>query len=197
MTTGRRIIILVRHGDYESTITFPANPDGHLNEKGKKQSAAVAERLKTMNIDAIHSSSLMRARETTDIIAAHHPNVPLSIDEGLQECIPPIPPALANLFEHIPADFIASGPPQAEAAFAKYFTPIAEDAPNRLEVVVSHGNLLGYFVCRVFNAPKDSWLAADFGNCAISQIRIRPDGFMKLLYHNDNEHLPLELRSEV
>src|SRR5690349_4444323 len=126
MQTGRRIIILVRHGDYESTITFPANPDGHLNEKGKQQSEAVAERLKRMKLDAIHTSSLMRARETTDYIAASHPNVPVTVDEGLQECIPPIPPALAHLFEQIPADFIASGPPQAEAAFAKYFTPIAE-----------------------------------------------------------------------
>jgi serine/threonine-protein phosphatase PGAM5 len=197
MTTGRKIIILVRHGDYESIVTFPANPDGHLNEKGKKQSEAVAERLKSLKIDAIHTSSLMRARETTDIMATYHPNVPVNVDEGLQECIPPIPKGLESYFEHIPADFIAAGHAQAEQAFVKYFTPIAEDAPLRTEVIVGHGNLLGYFVCRVFNAPPDTWLTADFGNCAISQIRIRPDGFMKLLYHNDNEHIPRELRSEV
>lgn len=193
MQTGRRHLILARHGDYNSAIEFPANPDGHLNELGRKQAEALADRLQHLTLEAIHTSSLIRARETTEIIAARHPNVPVHVDDALQECIPPIPKGLEALFTAIPADFIAAGPAKAAHAFAAYFTPIPEEAPNRTEVVVSHGNLLGYLICQVFGAPVDAWLRADFGNCCISEVRIRPDGLMKLLYHNDGSHLPPDL----
>lgn len=193
MGNGRRTLILVRHGAYETTIEFPENPDGHLTEKGRKQSEALADRLQLLSIDAIHSSSLIRARETAEIIAARHPNLTLQLDDVLQECIPSVPAGLEKLFAEIPASFIEGGPAQAANAFATYFAPIAEDAPNRTEVIISHGNLLGYFVCRVFNAPADSWLRADLGNCCISEVLVRYDGIMKLMYHNDGSHVPREL----
>jgi len=193
--TGRRHLILVRHGDYDTTIQFPANPDGHLNERGRKQAEAVADRLQGMKLDAIFSSSLIRARETTEVIAACNPHVPVHITGDLQECIPCVPKGLEKLFEGIPANFIKSGPSQAAHVFKTYFKPIAEDAPNRTEVIVSHGNLLGYLVSRVFDAPAETWLRADFGNCCISGVLVRYDGVIKLMYHNDGAHLSPELRS--
>ncbi len=190
METGRRTIILARHGAYDLTIDFPANPDGPLTETGRAQSEALAERLQSMKLDAIYSSPLLRAHETAKLIAARLPTVPFKIDAALQECIPSVPHGLEKLFADIPANFIASGPAQAAAVFNTYFAPIAEDTPNRTDLIVTHGNLLGYLICRVFDAPVDSWLRADFGNCCISGILVRYDGLLKLLYHNDGAHLP-------
>ncbi len=190
MDMGRRTIILARHGEYDLTIDFPDNPDGHLTDTGRAQSEALAERLQSIQFAAIYSSPLLRARETAERIAARHLSVPFTIDEALQECIPSVPPRFEQLFAEIPANFIASGPAQAAGVFATYFAPLAEEEPNRTELIVTHGNLLGYLLCRVFDAPVDSWLRSDFGNCCISGILVRADGMLKLLYHNDGAHLP-------
>ncbi len=144
MDTGRRTIILARHGEYDLTIDFPANPDGHLTERGQAQSEALAERLQSVPLSAIYSSPLLRARETAERIAARQPTVPFTIDAALQECIPSVPSRFEKLFAEIPKNFIESGPDQAAGVFAAYFAPLAEDEPNRTDLIVTHGNLLGY-----------------------------------------------------
>lgn len=161
-----------------------------MTESGQAQSEALAERLQSVPLSAIYSSPLLRARETAERIAARHPTVPFTIDEALQECIPSVPSRFEKLFAEIPKNFIESGPAQAAGVFATYFAPLAEDEPNRTELIVTHGNLLGYLLCRVFDAPVDSWLRSDFGNCCLSGVLVRSDGVLKLLYHNDGAHLP-------
>lgn len=191
---GNKTILLVRHGDYDLTIQFPDNPDGPLNEKGQQQSDYVARRLQKVKIDVIYASPLIRARETAAIIAKYSPSVPLQYDNGLQECIPNVPKGLEKHFVDIPANFIERGPVEAENAFTTYFNPLTADEADRTEVIISHGNLIGYLVARAMDANRESWLRADLGNCCIDEIRIMPSGNIKLMRLNDGEHLPPELR---
>lgn len=190
---GLRTLLLVRHGDYTPTIDTPDGPDGSLTDKGRSQTEWAAKRLQALNIDAIHSSSLLRASETAQIIAAHCAGVSLKTDDLLRECIPVVPAGLEKHFAGIPAEYIARGPAQAESVFATYFAPDAPDAPVRIDVIVSHGNLIGYLVARAMNAPAEAWLRADIGNCCISEVLVSPSGFTKLIRHNDGGHLPADL----
>ncbi|HEX2621847.1 MAG TPA: histidine phosphatase family protein [Phototrophicaceae bacterium] len=192
---GIKTLLLVRHGDYTLSTNFPDHPDGSLTDQGQKQAELVANRLKLLKLDAIHSSPLLRAHETTQIIAAQCPDVPVLIDVRLRECIPVIPPGDEQYFEGIPAEFIARGPTEAAMAFAAYCTPLTSDAPDRIEVIVSHGNLLGYLIARALNAPAEAWVRLDLGNGCISELRIASRGFMKLIKHNDGSHIPEELQS--
>ncbi len=65
-------LLLVRHGDneYIKKNKLPGQQAGiHLNERGQKQAAALADSLKELPIEAIYSSSLERAMETATPLA--------------------------------------------------------------------------------------------------------------------------------
>lgn len=65
--------ILVRHAtnDWVKKGKLPGWTKGiHLNDEGRKQAQAAAERLKPLRLDAIYASHLERARETAGFIAA-------------------------------------------------------------------------------------------------------------------------------
>lgn len=66
------LILLVRHGenDYIKKKRLPGRlPEIHLNEKGRRQAQAVAEKLKGAPVKAVYSSPLERALETAEPIA--------------------------------------------------------------------------------------------------------------------------------
>lgn len=79
-------IILVRHGEtaWNHAGRYLGQADPGLNDKGKTQARAVADLLKQENIDAIFSSDLLRAVETSRIIADIN-NVPVKLVPGLRE----------------------------------------------------------------------------------------------------------------
>lgn len=66
-------LYLVRHGETEwnKLSKVQGQTDTALSDTGIKQAHALAERLSTMDIDAIYSSGLKRAKRTAEIIAAH------------------------------------------------------------------------------------------------------------------------------
>lgn len=66
-------IILVRHGENDwvkKKRLAGWTPGVHLNEKGRRQAAAVAERLAKLPITAVYSSPVTRCMETAEYIAA-------------------------------------------------------------------------------------------------------------------------------
>ncbi len=66
------ILLLIRHGenDYVKKNKLPGQQTGiHLNERGQKQAAALADSLKGLPVKAVYSSSLERAVETAGPLA--------------------------------------------------------------------------------------------------------------------------------
>jgi len=81
-------IYLVRHGetDYNRNgIVQGRLIDSDLNETGRIQAEAVGNRLAEISIDALYSSPLKRARQTTEAIAVHHSDVPVYERTELEE----------------------------------------------------------------------------------------------------------------
>ena len=78
-------VVLVRHGLTAMTGPLLAGwtPDLHLDERGQKQAAAVAERLATVPFAAIVSSPLDRCLETAQAIAGDREVV---VDDRIGEC---------------------------------------------------------------------------------------------------------------
>lgn len=192
---ARRFLYLVRHGEYKSTTTPPDEPDGGLTEVGKQQAALVAERFRSIPVNRIHHSTAQRAMETAAFISAQFPTVDVHPSDLLREGIPCIPETFKQHFSEIPADFVAKSKVRAGQAFETFFRPVMGDGPDQHEILVSHGNLISHFICRVLDAPCESWIHTDIGLCGFSEVMIGRQGFMKVLRHNDDGHLPLHLKS--
>ena len=80
-------IILVRHGenDWVKKHRLAGWIEGiHLNENGRQQAAAAAERLAPLPIKAVYSSPVLRCRETADFIANSH-NLPVNLLDTVGE----------------------------------------------------------------------------------------------------------------
>jgi probable phosphoglycerate mutase len=67
-------LLLVRHGEqgFVTNMALAEAFDAPLTELGRRQAAAVGERLAPSEIDAAYSSTLVRARDTALAVAAHH-----------------------------------------------------------------------------------------------------------------------------
>ncbi len=184
-----RTIYLLRHGYHDLKSTHKLG--GSLTPTGVEQAQLTAQRFSSLPISAIYSSTLRRAAETAEIVAQEFPDVPLRRSQGLWECVPCIAPVYAEYFAGHSAQYLAWGKQQAEKAFDRYFRRTRGE--DKHEIIVTHGNLIRYFVCRVLRVSPKAWGNMDMCNCGISQILLRPDGRMILVSHNDVSHLPEHL----
>jgi probable phosphomutase (TIGR03848 family) len=80
-------VVLVRHGLTHMTGPVLAGwtPGLHLDERGREQAAAVAERLRPLPLDAVVSSPLDRCLDTAGAILAGREQE-LQVEERLGEC---------------------------------------------------------------------------------------------------------------
>ena len=81
------LVLLIRHGANDFTkkgILAGWTPGVHLNEEGRAQAEALAQRLTPVKIEVVYSSPLERTVETAEIIAASH-KLPVMVREGLGE----------------------------------------------------------------------------------------------------------------
>lgn len=80
-------LLLVRHGETEWNRQgqFQGQIDVPLNEHGREQARKAAEFLKGVELNFAVSSPMLRPKETAEIILQHHPDVPLTLEDGLKE----------------------------------------------------------------------------------------------------------------
>ena len=82
-------VLLVRHGLTAMTgpVLAGRTPDIHLDDRGLKQAAAVAERIAAVPLTAVVSSPLDRCLETARAVFDRQPKAPeWAVDDRLIEC---------------------------------------------------------------------------------------------------------------
>ena len=144
-----------------------------------------AKRLSSIPASVIHSSDLMPAVETADLILRRERRgVRYENILDLRECLLPSPnPSDA------PPERIDAGKRQAESVFDAFCATSDQDTHD---IIVSHGNIIRYLTARVLG-DANIWCRMRTLNCGITQLEIASDGRMSVVSYNDVGHLPAHL----
>jgi serine/threonine-protein phosphatase PGAM5 len=191
---GVRTLILVRHGVYDDAD--PADPDvgKALTNDGREQAALTGIRLTNFpfHIDALHASTMTRARQTAEIIGKALKMTPQP-SRLIRECTPP------TEREDVMRDQ-KPGEPEAcvdtlELAWARFFRP--SPAKDSTEVLVAHANVIRWLTSKALGLDAKLWLRMTLGNCSITVIRVRSDGKCQVMAVGDVGHLPNRLQERL
>lgn len=184
--TGVRTLYLVRHGHYDPVRGADDKVVMGLNALGREQAALLAERLATFPVrfTALTSSELTRARETADVVVARL-GTTYERTARLNETLPP--------GRGIPSEQTWPGATEhLEATWKHYSQPLARDAANTHELLVCHGVLIRWLVCRALDIDPQLWTQFEIANCSITMVQVRADGSTRVQGFNDIAHVPAE-----
>ncbi len=185
---GVRFVYLIRHGMYDRVDSLDDRTANGLNALGHEQARLLARRLAALPVRAhfLVSSDFTRARETADEIGAVL-GIHAARDTLLEECTPrsirAAAPGDADSTEAVACEA------RLEAAWGKYFRP-SPDADEQ-DLVVCHGNVIRWFVCRALGADPRRWITMDLANASLTVVAVRPDGSARLVLYGDVGHLPV------
>jgi len=191
----RRTIYLIRHGQYTPEEGQDTKPPGTgLTETGVQQAEMTADFLADIPFTKLCASTMLRAKQTAKIIQSRFPHLRLKTSKRLCEIIPPVPYLAMKYVKEISHERIARDRHQAERAYAAYFKPAGNK--NEVEVIVSHGNLIRYFTCRVLQISPLVWMNFETYNCSITTVELDENGNAILLSYNESGHLSEKLRTQ-
>jgi broad specificity phosphatase PhoE len=172
---------------------------GKLTNVGQVQAEFTAKALRVLPITAIHSSIMTRAVETARPIRNYFDGIPLKRTGILRECVPTIPSKFADYFAlraEITPEYLSDSKEQVDTAFTRFFKP-TRSKTDRHEVLVCHGNVIRYLLCRVMEVDLTAWGNMRIYHCGISRVLIDYDHAMYLISYNDVGHLPPHLWTEM
>lgn len=202
-------IYLIRHCEAMGNLkrVFQGSTDCDISETGAKQLEYLKERFKNIQLDAVYSSPLIRARKTAEAVASgkgleiitrrNLTELCGGVVEGrpFQEAFNSIP-GLADTWNNHPQDFAPEGGEAMRNAYVRIYDEITELVRiNRDKTVaaVSHGGVLRCLMCRVLyndiNRLKDvPWCE----NTAVTLLKIDDSDKIGVEFFNDYSHVPPE-----
>ncbi len=206
-------IILVRHGENDWVKEHRLAgwlPGVHLNDNGRKQAAAVADRLAHLPIKAVYSSPLERCLETAVAIAQPHglPIIELAEVGEVRygrwqgEAIKTLAQEKSwHAVQHYPSRFQF---PQGEALREAQFRAIqaleqlVQAHTQELIVVVSHADLIKLMLAHYLGVHLDLFQRLVISPASVSVIALMENGAVQVLRINDTGPLlPLEKTPEA
>lgn len=182
-------LLLVRHG--LTAMTGPVlagwTPGVHLDDRGREQAAALAERLKDVPVTAVVASPLERCQETAAALAAGR-DLPVTTDDRLGECkygdwtgqeLKKL--AKDPLWKVVQAHPSAAAFPGGEAlrdtqaravdAVRERSTELGDGATW---VAVSHGDVIKAIVADALGVHLDMFQRIQIDPCSLTVIRYTP-----------------------
>lgn len=168
-------IFLVRHGEADS------EKEGlPLTEKGVIQAKAVAEELMKFNLKKVYSSDVLRAKDTAKEYLKLNPGVEFVEDEKLRE-----------IYRVVIGGPVRKGtPPEREGISRKRGDSIFNELLKEEKdiVVFCHGNIIRYFINKVFESEKNLWNTVIISNGSISVLEFKK-GKLQVNFVNGTGHL--------
>jgi probable phosphoglycerate mutase len=167
-------LLLVRHGetDWNAEGKLQGHTDRPLNDYGRRQARALADRLAEESIEAIYASDLSRARETAEILGEKL-GLPVAVDPDLREKNWGNWEGLTSE-ERLHIEFEGETSAAHRERTLRSVQRIVESHPDGQVVVVTHGGSL-----RRIQAAVSGFAPPVIENCAVWAVahedgRFRP-----------------------
>jgi probable phosphoglycerate mutase len=192
------LLLLIRHGtnDWVHGRLAGWTPGVHLNDEGRRQAAALAERLAPLPLDAIYTSPLDRTVETAQAIAGPRA-MPLRLVEGLGEVQYGEwqGAELKELYKHElwpGVQFYPSGTRfpggetlgEAQMRMVATLDGLRARHPKGMIAVVSHADIIKLAVAYYVGMHMDLFQRLEIMPCALTAIGFTSMG-PRLLAYND------------
>lgn len=204
MTDSVTYVLLIRHGenDWVGTRRLAGRTNGvHLNDKGREQSAGLAEQLAKQPISAIYSSPLERCVQTAEPVAAAlgqqvnlEPGL-LEVDYGewqggnLKELSKT--PEWRSV-QHFPSTFRFPGGEtlyQTQSRAVQAIDRIVEAHPNQLVAIFSHADVIRTTLAHYMGVPIDLFQRIMISTASVSALAFH-NGRPMVLFTNYVTELP-------
>ncbi len=204
-------LLLIRHGqtDWNLAQRFQGQSDIPLNETGRRQAQALAERLAAVPFEAVYCSDLQRAVETAKIIVSASKRMRGSsalgfrLDVRLREIhfgdwegltYPEIEAQYPAALAAWEADIFENAPPHGETleGLALRVQSMLEELrakhPGQTILIVAHGGALQTLICLALNLPPAMYWQFSLSPASLSELAFYPAGAI-LNSLNDAAHL--------
>ncbi len=200
-------LLLVRHGetDWNKAGKFQGQIDVPLNDNGREQSRRAAEFLKDIKLDFAISSSMLRPKETAEIILKHHSDLQLQLRDELREIShglwegkfeSEIEQSYPGLLEEWKTSPETVQMPEGENLEQVWTRAIADwrkivQSVSGTGIVVAHDAINKAILCHLFGLKPEHFWKFKQGNGAVSVIDYPhgPDGLPVLQAMNVTTHL--------
>lgn len=182
-------------------------PGVHLNEEGRAEAEALAERLAGVHLDVIYSSPMERARETAQPIADRH-RLEVRVHPGLNEvdCGEWSGEPIHRLREHpywIPIQVLPSRVPypggenawDVQVRMVAALEEIRATHPDQTIAVISHADPIRIAVAHYIGLPLDLFRRLSISPASVTILAFDPLpqdpklSMPRLLCLNDTAHL--------
>lgn len=205
-----RHIILIRHGQYN--LEGSTDSERSLTDLGRQQAKLTGQRLAELKlpIDNVVISTMTRAQETGKLILDQLPmreTIAVQNDSLIEEGAPIEPgKKFSKCSSHLltplllvpkvahwnpdPHDFFQEGS-RIEAGFRAHIHR-ADPAQEKesYTMLVCHGNVIRYFVCRALQFNPSAWLRFNIHHASITWLVLYPNGRVVLRLFGDCGHFP-------
>jgi len=195
--TATRNLFLIRHGQYHTEESLEANRK--LTVLGREQLEMTGCRLRELGIrfDRLVASTMTRAQESASIVHCQFPELCVENEPLLEEGAPVKPEPPLESWSPTDEQFREDGK-RIEKAFRKYFHRASPDVKEDTnEIIVCHGNVIRYCVCRALQIPPEAWLRMGLNHGSITWISIRPSGKVVLRSLGVSGHMPPKKISSI
>jgi len=189
-----RTIVLIRHGQYN--LDGEVDEERYLTKLGREQAALTGKRLKELCLDKKISrfvmSTMTRATETGNIIYEElgNPEIPIERSDLIREGAPIEPDPPLDTWNPDPKDFFLEGA-RIETGFRQFMHRAEpEQKEDSVEVIVCHGNVIRYFVCRALQLPPSAWLRMSLRHGSMTVLTLRPTGRVSIKSLGDTGYMP-------
>jgi len=185
-------LLLVRHGetDWNRDKRFQGQVDVPLNDNGRAQGRLAADFLASVKLDAAFTSSMLRPKETAEIILERHPGIELQALDDLREIshglwegrledeIETITPGLLDQWQKAPetvqmpeGENLAQVWERAIAGWRKILRAVDDpNSPWKTVLVVAHDAVNKAILCSLFDLDPSYFWTFKQGNGAVSVI---------------------------
>ncbi|WP_293349529.1 MULTISPECIES: histidine phosphatase family protein [unclassified Microcoleus] len=200
-------LLLVRHGetDWNRAGKFQGQIDVPLNDNGREQARQAAEFLKDVKLDFAISSSMLRPKETAEIILKYHGDLQLELRDELREIshglwegkfeseIEASYPGLLEEWKTSPENVQMPEGENLEQVSTRAIAAWREivKSVSGTGIVVAHDAVNKALLCHLFNLEPEHFWKFKQGNGAVSVIDYPhgPDGLPVLQAMNITTHL--------